>query len=94
MEGGPVDEGGGDDRGQGIRDLAGVLPYAAILLLMPPIILIFTAPVQIAGIPLIVVYLFGVWALIVAGAFIVAERLRRQETATGPQAPRRRAGRG
>ncbi|WP_372501379.1 hypothetical protein P7L66_20155 [Tistrella mobilis] len=94
METDPVDDGGGHEQGQGIRDLAGVLPYAAILLLMPPIILIFTAPVQIAGIPLIVVYLFGVWALIVAGAFVVAERLRRQETATGPQVPRRRAGRG
>jgi uncharacterized RDD family membrane protein YckC len=94
METDPVEGGGGHDRGQGVRDLAGVLPYAAILLLMPPIILIFTAPVQIAGIPLIVVYLFGVWALIVAGAFVVAERLRRQETATGSQVRRRRAGRG
>ena len=47
---------------QGTRDAASLLPVAAAILLLPPVIVVFAAPVLIAGIPLIVVYVFGVWA--------------------------------
>ena len=59
---------------QGVRDAATLLPVAAAVLLLPPFILVFAAPVLIAGIPLIVVYVFGVWAAIVLCAWLVARR--------------------
>lgn len=56
------------------RDAATLLPVAGAVLLLPPFILVFAAPVLIAGIPLIVAYVFGVWAAIVFGAWLVARR--------------------
>ena len=50
---------------QGTRDAATLLPVAAAVLLLPPFILVFAAPVLVAGIPLIVVYVFGVWAAVI-----------------------------
>ncbi len=64
----------GDDK-RGTRDLASVLPFAAIFLFLPPFVLTFTAPVALGGIPLIVLYIFGVWALVILCAAIVASRL-------------------
>lgn len=57
---------------QRVRDTAALLPFAAAVLILPPFILLFAVPVTIAGIPLIVLYIFGVWALIIATAFAVA----------------------
>lgn len=56
------------------RDAAALLPVAAAALLLPPFILVFAAPVHIAGIPLIVVYVFGVWAVVVLCAWLLARR--------------------
>ncbi len=60
---------------QGTRDAASLLPVAATILLLPPFIVVFAAPVLIAGIPLIVVYVFGVWAAIVLCAWLLARNL-------------------
>ena len=57
------------------HDAAKILPVAAAVLLLPPFILIFAAPASIAGVPLIVVYLFGIWAVIVLAAWLVARRV-------------------
>jgi uncharacterized membrane protein len=62
---------------QGVRDAATVLPFLAVVLLVPPIILSFCAPVMIAGVPLIFIYIFGVWAGIILGALAIAMRLGR-----------------
>lgn len=66
-----------DDRTdrQGARDAATVLPFIAAMLFLPPLILIFGTPVLVAGVPLILVYLFGAWALVIAIAFVLARRL-------------------
>jgi uncharacterized membrane protein YdjX (TVP38/TMEM64 family) len=61
------------------RDVAVLLPIVVVLLLLPPIILVFSAPHFVGGIPLIVVYLYGVWAASVFIAFLVARRLARAE---------------
>ena len=66
--------------GQGFRDLAVILPIAVVLLLVPPLIRIFAAPVALAGIPLIVVYIFAVWA---AAIFIAALVSRHAHQAPG-----------
>lgn len=60
---------------QRIRDAATVLPFVAAALLMPPLIGIFAAPVVLGGIPLIVLYVFAVWAAVILGAFVLARRL-------------------
>lgn len=68
-----------DARTRRIRDVATVLPAAALALLLPPLILVFAVPVLLFGIPLIVVYLFGVWAVLIVIAMQVARRLERAE---------------
>jgi len=68
-----------DSHGQGTRDTAVVLPFAVAALVMPPVVLVFAAPALFAGIPLIVVYLYGVWAFAVLAALLVARRLERLE---------------
>lgn len=58
-----------------VRDAAGLLPIAASIMLLPPFILLFAAPVTIAGIPLIALYVFALWAGIVLCAFFLSRRL-------------------
>lgn len=57
------------------HDAAKILPIAAAVLLLPPFILVFAAPATIAGVPLIVVYVFAAWAVIVLAAWLVARRI-------------------
>lgn len=70
-----------------MRDAAVVLPAAVIFLFLPPFILIFTAPVHVVGIPLIVFYVFGVWAAAVVCAWIIARRLAPAGAADIPAQP-------
>lgn len=58
-----------------LLDLAVLLPCVGLLLLMPPFIGLFTRPVTVFGIPLLVLYLFGVWALLIAATALLARRL-------------------
>jgi hypothetical protein len=67
----------------GVRDAATLLPVVAAILLLPPFILLFATPVLIAGIPLIVVYVFGIWAAIVFCAWLLARTLPGTDAATG-----------
>jgi hypothetical protein len=62
------------------RDAARLLPLIGLFLLLPPVIVPFAAPVDVAGVPLVVVYLFAVWL----GLIVAAARLAR---ALAPQAP-------
>ncbi|MEZ5934039.1 MAG: hypothetical protein R3F54_19285 [Alphaproteobacteria bacterium] len=59
-----------------IESLALVLPFLGLFLLMPPAVLAFGVPAMIAGVPLIVIYLFAVWALLIVIAAWLARRLR------------------
>lgn len=59
---------------QGTRDAATLLPVAAAVLLLPPFILVFSAPVLVAGVPLIVIYVFGVWAAVILSAWLLSRR--------------------
>ena len=74
---------------QRIRDAGTLLPIVAAILFLPPLTLIFSAPVAIAGIPLILVYLFTAWALVIAAACVLASRIediavRHDDTAPQP----------
>jgi hypothetical protein len=67
---------------QPAKDAAVLLPFVVLLLFLPPVILAFAAPVMVAGVPLIVVYVYGVWAMSVLVAFLVAQRLDRKPSGT------------
>ncbi|MCT8970529.1 hypothetical protein [Microbaculum marinisediminis] len=58
-------------------DAAMVLPFAGVFLLMPPFIQIFATDSALAGIPLIVLYLFAVWFALILIAWRLAGPLRR-----------------
>ncbi len=63
-----------------LRDAARLLPALAAFLLMPPVITLFTGAHALAGVPLIVAYLFGVWLALIVAAALLARRL-------GPPSP-------
>ena len=56
---------------------SGVFVFAVFgaLLIIPPLVYIFNHPILFLGIPQIVVYLFGVWALMVIGTGILTRYL-------------------
>lgn len=56
-------------------DAAIVLPLFGLFLLMPPAIGLFASERQLFGIPLLVLYVFGVWAALILGALLLARRL-------------------
>lgn len=67
-----------------LRDAAVVLPLLGLFLLMPPMIRLFVAKHDIAGVPLIVAYLFGVWVVLIACAALLARGIARSSRAAGP----------
>ncbi len=72
---------------QRIRDAAIILPFVATALLMPPLIRIFAVPVAPGGIPLIVLYVFVIWAAVIACAFVLAHRLAPPPAEPSPEEP-------
>lgn len=56
-----------------------VLPILGVVALLPPFATIFEIDTRIAGIPLIALYLFVVWALLIVGAARLARPLRDQD---------------
>lgn len=64
------------ERSARARDAAVVLPLLGLFLLMPPVIGLFAVPVDVAGVPLIVLYLFGVWLALVLAAALLGRALQ------------------
>ena len=61
------------ERSPRARQAAVLLPLLGLFLLMPPVVGLFATPASLAGVPLIVLYLFAVWL----GLVIAAARLGR-----------------
>lgn len=59
-----------------LRDTAVLLPLLGLVLLMPPLITLFAVDLDVAGVPLIVAYVFGVWLALIACAGLIARRMR------------------
>jgi len=77
------------DPGLGVRkarDAALALPLVGVILTMPPVAQIFAIDLRIAGIPVVVAYIFGVWILLVLGARATGQRILDSETAPEPRA--------
>jgi len=59
--------------------LALMLVYGGVVLLMPPLLWIFNKDVLVLGVPLPVLYVFGVWLVLIAGAVVFARTPPRNE---------------
>lgn len=78
----PVDDGRASS-------VAVVLPLLGLFLLMPPVITLFAHGTGVAGVPLVVIYVFGVWIALIIGAALLAPHLdsgRADEAARGGEA--------
>ncbi len=63
-------------RNRKVRDRALILPLVGLLLFTPPVAGIFELEAKLGGVPFVLVYLFAVWAALIAGAAALARRLR------------------
>ena len=68
-------------RNRKTRDRALVLLIAGLALLMPPLAGVFELDAKLAGVPVTLIYLFVVWALLIAGAAALSRRLRDSDEA-------------
>ena len=66
-------------------DRALILPLVGCLLLLPPMAGIFQLDLRVFGIPFTGIYLFGVWALLIAGAAILSRRVQQRADWNEPQ---------
>ena len=69
------------------RDRALILPLAGVILLTPPVAGIFQLDAKIAGMPFTLLYLFAVWAILIAGAAALSRQLRGQDEPTAEKPP-------
>lgn len=73
------------------RDRAVILPLVGAILFLPPVAAIFRVDATVAGIPLLVLYIFAVWAALILAAAALAPRLRESDAAVEDAAVDREA---
>lgn len=56
-----------------------MLPIAGALLIVPPLLTLFSGPYRIFGAPLHTVYLFTIWIALILGAVVAARRMPRPD---------------
>lgn len=72
---------------QRVQSAAVVVPVLGLFLFMPPFVTLFAGPARAPGIPLIVAYIFGVWAVLLVATALLARRLGADEPPATPQSP-------
>lgn len=70
---------------QKARDAILAVTIFGSLLLLPPVLPYFDREISVLGMPLIVVYVFGVWLALIGAAWALSRRL----PANGTRAPQR-----
>jgi hypothetical protein len=68
-------------RSRKTRDRALILPLVGVMLLLPPFAAVFEVEGRLFGLPVTWVYVFAVWAVLIAGAALIAGRLSEPEGA-------------
>lgn len=77
-------------RARRLGDMAALLPAAFVLLILPPYIRVFDTDATLAGLPLLHVYVFGLWAAAILASGLLAGRLARVDRADrGARSPDR-----
>lgn len=66
-----------------LRDASVLLPLIGVFLWMPPLISLFAVDRHLFGVPLVVVYLFGVWITLISCALWISRHLADRD-GTGP----------
>ncbi len=56
------------------------------ILLLPPLLLVFNRPDRIAGIPVLYLYVFAAWCMLIALAAAIARSIPREEADSPPPA--------
>jgi len=64
---------------QKTREVAFFLPVTGVLLLLSPLVSLFKSDGTVFGIPVTVVYVFGVWIALIIVAVLLARRLKSSE---------------
>lgn len=67
-------------------DFSILLPIVGAFLFASPIVRAFAQPLELWGAPMIVVYIFGVWALLILAAFALSQLYRHKPPAEPPPA--------
>lgn len=70
------------------RDAAHALPFVGLFLLLPPVLGLFAVPLDLAGVPLLVIYLFAVWLGLIVAAALLARALGPRTPAADEPPPR------
>jgi len=63
------------------EDVALLVPFFGVVLLMPPLLNLFEGRRMPFGVPVEVLYLFGVWLLVIVGAILLSRRRQFREAA-------------
>jgi len=71
------------DKGR-VKDLATLLPWAGLFLFTPPVLLLFRPTTTIFGVPLLPVYLFAMWLILIAASRKLTEYLVDEPVAPPP----------
>jgi Sec-independent protein secretion pathway component TatC len=69
---------------QRTRDAALILPILGAFLLISPAASVFDSTSTVLGLPVVVLYVFGVWLGMIVAALALARRLSAQEDRRGP----------
>jgi hypothetical protein len=68
---------------QKARDAALLLPLFGLLLLLPPFVGLMQGVAGFAGVPAIVLYIFVIWAALIAAGILLSGRLRVEQDLQG-----------
>lgn len=73
------------------RKLVGGMLLLVVLggaLMLPPLVYVFNQPLTILGVPLIVLYLFGVWFLLIVGTAVMTRAIPQDPHPEAPEGER------
>ncbi|MEO1192555.1 MAG: hypothetical protein AAFY02_12410 [Pseudomonadota bacterium] len=62
------------------RELRWISPLLLAVLIVPPLLTVFHQPLTLFGLPLLLIYIFGVWVLAIAVCALVARRTQAGRT--------------
>lgn len=61
----------------GIKGASILILCVGVILLLPPITFIFDKPIVLFGVPLVALYLFGVWFALILASCMISRHLRK-----------------